>query len=101
MPKEKSSKSNSTKILIIEDEKNLADLLTSKLKKEGYKTNNAYDGKDGYKKINEWKPDLILLDIIMSKMDGYEVMEKMNKDKKNIPIIVISNSGHPVEIEKN
>ncbi len=100
MPKEKSSKSNSTKILIIEDEKNLADLLTSKLKKEGYKTNNAYDGKDGYKKINEWKPDLILLDIIMSKMDGYEVMEKMNKDKKNIPIIVISNSGHPVEIEK-
>lgn len=100
MPKEKDTKKEPIKILIIEDEKNLADLLTSKLKKEGYKVNNAYDGEDGYKKVVSWKPDLVLLDIIMSKMDGYEVMEKMNENKKNIPIIVISNSGHPVEIEK-
>lgn len=96
----KSSKKTSTKILIIEDEKELADLLASKLKKEGYKVEIADDGKKGYEKLGKWKPDLVLLDIVMPKMDGYEVMEKMNENKKNIPIIVISNSGHPVELEK-
>jgi CheY-like chemotaxis protein len=48
------------------------------------------------------KPDLILLDIIMPKKDGYEVMEEMKKDEnlKNIPVMVISNSGQPVELDK-
>ncbi len=92
--------SKKTKILIIEDERPLADLLGSKIKKEGYEVENAYDGEEGYKKIKSFKPDLILLDIIMPKMDGYEVMEKMNEEKKNIPVIIISNSGQPVEIEK-
>jgi len=89
-----------TKILIIEDERPLADLLASKLKKEGYEIENAYDGDEGYKKIKSWEPDLILLDIIMPKMDGYEVMEKINEGKTSTPVIVISNSGQPVEIEK-
>src|SRR6056297_2449377 len=89
-----------TKILIIEDERPLADLLASKLKKEGYEIENAYDGDEGYKKIKSWEPDLILLDIIMPKMDGYEVMEKINEEEREIPVIVISNSGQPVEIEK-
>lgn len=93
-------KNKKIKILIIEDERHLAELLATKLKKEGYDIENAYDGEEGYKKIVKWKPELILLDIIMPKMDGYEVMEKMNDNNKKIPIIVISNSGQPVEIEK-
>jgi len=88
------------KILIVEDERPLSDLLASKLKKEGYEVDNAFDGQEGYEKITNWKPDLILLDIIMPKMDGYEVMEKINENKEKTPVIVISNSGQPVEIEK-
>lgn len=88
------------KLLIIEDEAALADVLEAKFKKEGYNVSMAYDGEEGFNKIKEIKPDLILLDIVMPKMDGYEVMEKMNEESISIPIIIISNSGQPVEIEK-
>ncbi len=89
-----------TKILIIEDEEALISLLKVKLEKEGFKVECAYDGEEGYKKIKESKPDLILLDIVMPKMNGYEVLEKMNEDNIKIPVIIISNSGQPVELEK-
>lgn len=88
------------KILIIEDEQPLVDLLSTKLSKEGYDVSYAYDGEDGYKLIGKIKPDLILLDIVMPKMDGYEVLEKLNEAGNKIPVIIISNSGQPVEIEK-
>jgi len=88
------------KILIIEDEEVLSDVLDSKLKKEGYETNLAADGEDGFNKIKKWKPDMILLDIIMPKMNGYEVLEKIKEEKITIPVIIISNSGQPIELEK-
>ncbi len=88
------------KILIIEDEQALAEVLQTKLSKEGYDMHIAYDGEDGYNKMVDIKPDLILLDIVMPKMNGYEVLEKMNETGIKIPVIVISNSGQPVEIEK-
>lgn len=91
---------NKTKILIIEDEKILSDVLEAKLKKEGYDTVVAFDGVEGLNKIKEWNPDIILLDIVMPKMNGYEVLEKMKEEKIIIPVIVISNSGQPVELEK-
>ncbi len=89
-----------TKILIIEDEEALISLLKVKLEKEGFDVECAYNGEEGYKKIKEYKPDLILLDIVMPKMNGYEVLEKMNEDNIKIPVIIISNSGQPVELEK-
>jgi CheY-like chemotaxis protein len=90
------------KILIVEDEKIMLDLLQRKLTAEGYEVSVAKDGDEGIRAMKELRPDLILLDIIMPKMGGFEVMEEMNKDKelKNIPVIVISNSGQPVEIDK-
>ena len=88
------------KMLIIEDESALADVLEAKFKKEGYDVNMAYDGLEGYQKIKAIQPNLILLDIVMPKMDGYEVLEKMNEENIKIPVIIISNSGQPVEIEK-
>lgn len=90
------------KILIIEDEKILLDLLQKKLSQEGYDILASHNGEEGLKTMREQKPDLILLDIIMPKMSGFEVMEEMNKssDLKDIPIIIVSNSGQPVEIER-
>lgn len=90
------------KILLVEDEEILIDILQRKLTQEGYKVSVARDGDKGLKTMKEVKPDLILLDIIMPKMGGFEVMEKMAEDPelKDIPVIIISNSGQPVELDK-
>jgi len=90
------------KILIIEDEEILLDLLKDKLEGLGYDVYCALDGEKGLKAIRDIVPDLVLLDIIMPKMSGFEVMEAMQKDPsiKDIPVIIISNSGQPVELDK-
>jgi CheY-like chemotaxis protein len=90
------------KILIIEDEEIMVTLLQKKLTGEGYEISVARDGNEGIRAMKEVKPDLILLDIIMPKMGGFEVMGEMSKDKelKKIPVIVISNSGQPVELDR-
>ena len=90
------------KILILEDERVLGEILNNKLLKEGYDASWVMDGEEGMKQMTETKPDLILLDIVMPKKDGYQVLEEMQKDAtlKKIPVIVISNSGQPVEIER-
>lgn len=90
------------KILIVEDEEIMLDLLQRKLVNNGYEISIARNGEDGLKMIKETKPDLILLDIIMPKMSGMEVLEGMQKDKevKSIPVIIISNSGQPVELDR-
>jgi len=89
-------------ILIVEDEQVLASLLKRKLSRRGYRSIIAADGREGLKKIKEIRPDLILLDIVMPKMSGFEVMEAKQKieEIKDIPIIIISNSGQPVEISR-
>lgn len=90
------------KIIVIEDEEVLLGLLKKKLEQEGHQVAIARDGQEGLEKIKADKPDLILLDIIMPKMGGFEVMEELNADKelKDIPIIIVSNSGQPVEIDR-
>ena len=90
------------KILLIEDEKIMINLLNKKLTSEGYDVTISRDGEEGLRVMKELKPDVVLLDIIMPKMGGFEVMEKMNKDPelKKIPIIIVSNSGQPVELSR-
>ena len=90
------------KVLIIEDEKILSGLLDKKLKEVGYEISLAYDGEEGLQKMREEKPDLVLLDIIMPKKGGFEVLEERRQDNeiKDIPVVIISNSGQPVEISK-
>ena len=90
------------KIIVIEDEEVLLGLLKKKLEQEGHQVIIARDGQEGLEKIKADKPDLILLDIVMPKMGGFEVMEELNADKilKDIPIIIVSNSGQPVEIDR-
>lgn len=90
------------KITIVEDEELILNLLQKKLANEGYEISVARNGEDGLKLMHEQKPDLVLLDIIMPKKGGFEVMEEMQKDSrlKRVPIIIISNSGQPVEIDR-
>ena len=90
------------KILLIEDEEILINLLEKKLTQEGYKVFLARDGEEGLETMKREMPNLVLLDILMPKMGGLEVMEEMQKDEelKKIPVIIISNSGQPVEIDR-
>ena len=59
------------KVLIVDDEKNIVDIIAFNLKKEGFQVIKAGDGEEGLKKTFEQQPDIILLDIMMPKMDGY------------------------------
>ncbi len=90
------------KILMMEDEEILRDLLKRKLTEKGYQVKIAVDGQDGIEKLEEEIPDLILLDIVMPKKSGFEILEELGKDSRfsEIPVIIVSNSGQPVEIDR-
>lgn len=90
------------KILIVEDEELLLDFLKRKLTELDYKVSVAINGLEALKGLQSDIPDLVLLDIVMPKMGGFELLEKMKSDSslKEVPVIIISNSGQPVEIEK-
>ena len=79
------------KILIIEDDKSLVDALSQKLTKVGFDCILAFNGKEGLKKIEAEKPDLILLDIIMPIMDGLTMLKELRKTNKEVPAIVLTN----------
>ena len=89
-------------ILIIEDDKFLRELITKKLLKEGYETSGAVDGEEGIKKVKEEKPDLVLLDLILPGIDGFEVLSKMKDDPglSLIPVIILSNLGQKDDVER-
>lgn len=90
------------KILIIEDEKILIKILNINLLSAGYKILSASNGVVGLELIKAEKPNLILLDLLMPRMDGFEVLEavRANEDTKNIPVFVFSNSDKPEDIER-
>lgn len=89
-------------ILIIEDDVFLGDVLFEKFKKEGFEPHLSRDGAEGLAEMKKLKPDLILLDVILPSLNGYEVLEAKQQDPdiKKIPVIIISNSGQPVEINR-
>ncbi|MBP3368531.1 MAG: response regulator transcription factor [Clostridia bacterium] len=80
---------NKKNILIVEDEKNIAKVLQYNIKKEGYDCDVAYDGEEGLEKALTGKFDLILLDIMLPKMNGFEVCEKI-RYKSQVPIIFVT-----------
>ena len=88
------------KILIIEDELVHLNVMKAKLEYEGYSVLVATDGEAGYRMVKDENPDLVLLDIILPKMNGFEVLERLKKDGSTVPIIVVSNSGQPVEVDR-
>ena len=77
-------------VLIVEDEKNIVDILRFNLERKGYKTLEAYDGEEGLRKAREEKPDLILLDIMLPKMIGFDVCAALRKEGDNVPILLLT-----------
>ena len=89
-------------ILVVDDERDLLDLIEYNLKKEGFKVLKAENGEEGISKAKEHRPDLILLDIMMPKMDGLEAVEIMRKDddlKKTTIILLTARSDEKTEID--
>lgn len=89
-------------ILVVDDEKDLLDLIEYNLKKEGFQVLKAENGEQGIALAKQSKPDLVLLDIMMPKMDGLEAVEIMRKDDdlKRIPIIFLTaRSDEKTEVE--
>ncbi|MCI8804640.1 MAG: response regulator transcription factor [Clostridiales bacterium] len=84
------------KILVVDDEESIVKIIEYNLKKEGYEVLRALDGEEGYKLAVEGKPDLILLDIMMPKMDGYEVCKKV-REKSDVPIIMLTARAEEVD----
>lgn len=90
------------KILVVEDEEVLAKVLQEKLEKSGYKVTVASDGEDALAKAKDVSPDAIVLDLLLPKKNGFEVLEVLKSDQalKMIPVVVVSNLGEDSDIKR-
>ena len=86
----------SERVLVVEDEENLLAALRYNLDKEGYQVLTAVDGEQGLEAAREEKPDLILLDIMLPKLDGFEVCRILRRET-NIPIVMLTAKGEEVD----
>ncbi|NIA11588.1 MAG: response regulator [Nitrospiraceae bacterium] len=95
-------KQNKTKILIIEDDTFIMDMYGTKFNMSGFEVLKAEDGVKGIKVVKKEKPDIIVLDIIMPQMDGFETLKviKNNQELKSIPVILLTNLGQRENIEE-
>jgi len=90
------------KVLIVEDDVMLNKIYQTKLGIVGYKVFAAYDGEEGIKKMEETLPNIVLLDLMLPKKNGFEVLEtvKQNIKLNHIPVIILSNLGQGDDIER-
>ena len=93
---------NGAKILIVDDSSVNNYLLENILEEKGYTLQIAFDGKEALNFLNEDPPDLVLLDIMMPGIDGYEILDKMTSDNKlkNIPVIMVTSKTEPQDKQK-
>ena len=89
-------------ILIVEDDQFFRELLTKKLSLEGFNMIEAANGENGVEMAKEKKPNLILLDLLLPSIDGFEVLSKVktDSDTSSIPVIILSNLGQQEDIER-
>ena len=80
----------SKKILVVEDEKNIVDILVFNLRREGYGTLEAYDGVTGLQLALDQDPDLILLDLMLPRLDGFEVCRRLREQGRATPVIMLT-----------
>lgn len=90
------------KILFIEDESALQKIIGESLEQENYEIISAIDGEIGLKLAQKEKPDLIILDLVLPKMHGFDVLKKLKEDveTKNIPVIILTNLEGVKDIDK-
>ncbi len=90
------------KVLIVEDEAFLSQALTDKMRKAGFEVDAAMDGEEGIAKIKTFKPSIVLLDLLMPKKNGHDVLTEIKKIEKfkDLPIVILSNFGDKSEIKK-
>ena len=90
------------KILLVEDEEMLANMYQVKFQNDGFHLIKAANGEEGLALADKEKPDMILLDVIMPKMDGFTVLKRLkeNPNTKNIPVLLLTNLGQDEDIKK-
>lgn len=90
------------KVLVVEDDKFLASAYKAGFEGEGFEVSIAFDGEEALDMAKQLMPDVILLDILIPKIDGFSVLQqlKANKELEKIPVIVASNLGQKQDIEK-
>ena len=88
------------KILLVEDDKKISELVKQSLVNEGYFVDQSFDGESGYYKIIEDQPDLVILDIMMPKMNGYKVCAKVREIGVKTPIIMLTAKGGEYDVEE-
>nr|WP_321245441.1 response regulator transcription factor [uncultured Psychroserpens sp.] len=87
-----------TKLLLVEDEKTLSELLTEFLETEGYSVHCAYDGEEGFKLFNSIKPDICIFDIMMPILSGFSLLEKVRSVNSEIPVLLLTARGLKADI---
>jgi DNA-binding response OmpR family regulator len=94
--------SGKRKVLLVEDEKMLAEMYSTKFAMEGYEVTKAFDGAEGLVQARKAKPDIILLDIIMPKLDGFAVLKELKADPKlkDVPVVLLTNLGQDDDVTK-
>lgn len=90
------------RILIVEDDQFLVKVYTTKLNKEGFEIEMAISGEEVKTKVKNFKPNLILLDIMLPGQNGFEILEELKKGTatKKIPVIILSNLGQESDVKK-
>lgn len=90
------------RVLIIEDDPFLIDIYITKFKELGFSVDVASDGKEGLRKLKEKEFDVLMLDIVLPHIDGWQVLRRIEEDEKlkNLKVVVLSNLGQKEEVEK-
>ena len=90
------------KVLIIEDDEFLSSLVKARLEKEGYEVRRVFDGLEAFELLREYTPDMIILDLIMPRMSGFELLEAISVDAQlnRIPVVTLTNLGQEEDIQK-
>lgn len=91
---------SSAKVLIIEDEEHISELVKYNLESAGYQVAAAYDGEEGLKLVSEFKPDLVILDLMLPKLDGISVCNKLRNQKETEEISIIMLTAKSSETDK-
>lgn len=88
------------KILAVDDEKHIVKLVQVNLERHGYEVITAYDGKEALQKVEEERPDLVVLDVMMPYMDGFEVLQNLrrNPSTRDIPVIMLTAKAQDADV---